>query len=58
MEDVKTVDDGQEEELVWRRGGSDSLLIRSLDDMTELLAHVAKIEVKNAEKQLKELKKF
>jgi len=57
--DDKKIEQSEEEDLVWHRcGSSDSLLMRGIDDMLGLLSHAARVEVQDAEKQLKNVKKF
>lgn len=45
-----------EEDLTWQRCGSNSLLIQALDEILELLSHFAKIQIKETEKKIKNLK--
>ena len=47
-----------EEELMWERCGSNSLLIQGFDEVLDLLSHIAKVQIKDAEKQIKHLKRF
>lgn len=48
----------EEEKLVWRRCNNDSLLMQSFDEMLGLLSYVADTSIKDAEKELKNLKRF
>ena len=45
-------------EDMWQRGGSDTLLTQGLDSMLNLLSSSLEGYVKEAEKDIKKLKKF
>lgn len=56
MDETKKED--PEEDLVWERCGSNSLLIQGFDEILDLLSHIAKTQIRDTEKQIKNLKRL